>query len=571
MSQIIPSQPISISEAEPRNYFVNPYQAVNNRHQTIVDVFGGSSVTYQEPRSSLSGYRPQFKIPTDEFAITPHTSIFQYEGLFTFKFPSAGKYELISGYWYFTKATFDTDHYEFKPEDKRTCVSESAQNAFCVIQKTTPQYSSPLNIDDYIYMQKTTEQQSLSNQFQNAHNKTWFGGDESCFTVEWLPFTIASGTKTYKSELDFAKAVNGTVSTDATSKAYECNLQSVKLVSTKNNAFEHAYIQVKKSFEIPFMSLNKQFSIDTNLYLNALKNQPLTLIIEFVRQQFAYCFDHANKVLVTGLDSNGINRTGIISHKLYLDTKCDPDYLSDASSNKVLENKFIAFDTFTIANKQPVTGTTAETIDRSIRSINDIILMFNPTPTEEWEEFRQQSTFFTVQQCIDLINGKIDNTVEMLFPHKFQLYRQGGNDPVFTEGISKLEVFQYEQIKMMNYHLQQTKQFAPEFKSLMEWGRKYAMICIGLEQFNCDLPVDVIYDGLNNTGASKLRLTYELAAYDDYSEYPSKYNPGKNDIKGKTQISNYDCMCFLNYDSFVQIYPETSKMVVTQQTITMSQ
>ncbi|CAL6011151.1 Hypothetical_protein [Hexamita inflata] len=565
MNNIIPSQPIQISEAEPRGYYMNPYQTSNNRHQTCIEPFGGSTITYQEPRSSLKGYKPQFKIPTDEFAVTQHTSIFQYEGLFTFKFPSAGKYQLIGGYWYFTKATYVTDHYEYKPEDNRECVSEGPLNAFCVIQKTVPQYSSALNIDDNVYKYQTIQQQTLSNQFQNVHNKTWFGGDKPCWEVEWLPYTFATGTKTYVSELNFAKAVNGTISVNATSVAYKCiDNQSVKLVSTNNNAFEHAYIQVKKSFEIPFSSLNSQFAIDTNIYFNALKNQPVTLIIEFVNQQFAYCFDHANKVLVTGLDGDQKNRTGIISHKLYLDTKCDPDYLSDSASNKLIENKFIAYDTFSVANKQPVTGTTAETIDRSLRSVNDIILMFEPTAAEEWEMYRQQSTLFTVQQCIDIINRKMDNTLEMVFPHKFQLYRQGGNDPVFTQAISKLEIFQYEQQKMMNSLMQQSTQPAPQFGNIMEWGRTFAMICIGLQQFNNDLPVDCILDGINNSGASKLRLTFELATYNEYSEEPVKFN-SSNLINNKTKIENYDCICFLNYDSFVKIYPEVSKMTVAQE------
>ncbi|CAL6030316.1 Hypothetical_protein [Hexamita inflata] len=584
-----------ISEAEQRGYYMNPYQTVNNRHSTQIDPFGGSTVTYQQPRASLAGYKPQWKISTDEYAISPHTSMLMYEGLFTFKFPSAGKYELIGGYWYFTQAVLDTsvtpNKYTYSQVKTnvalnitqdgstkmisastatatqtyvpyRKCVAESALNAFAPIMKTVPQYSSPLNIDDQIYIRKTIEQTKYSNQYQNTNNRTWFGGDEPAWVVEWFPSKLESNkTRTYISELDYA-ATKGTLASGDTDLINDTKDQCT-LVNAKTGTFNYAYIQVKKAFELPFMLLNAQFDVEQNIYLNALKNQPLTLIIEFVNQQFAYCFDHSGKVLVDGVNQNNVNRTGIISHKLYLDTKCDPDYLSDSSVPGLIENKFIAYEAYTIGNCQPVTGTTSETIDRCLTSVNDIIITFQPTTTEQCEMFRQQSTFFPSKVCVDIQNGNIDSAVELVFPHKFQIYRQGGNDPIFTEAISSIHMFMMEFQKMQNYQMQREYQMPNEFKSIMEWARKYAMIGIGLQQFTADLPVDVILDGINNSGATKIRMSYELATYNEFSEYPIKYN-ATNTIANKTAIENYDCLCFLNYDAFVKIFPTNSKMIVEQ-------
>ena len=51
-----------------------------------------------------------------------------------------------------------------------------------------------------------------------------------------------------------------------------------------------------------------------------------------------------------------------------------------------------------------------------------------------------------------MINHKFDDSLETLFPYKFNLRRQGGNDRVFTEDINDLETLRYEILRSFNFN-----------------------------------------------------------------------------------------------------------------------
>ena len=102
--------------------------------------------------------------------------------------------------------------------------------------------------------------------------------------------------------------------------------------------------------------------------------------MEFLEAKFAYCFDHSNGlVLVNSVDSTGANRTGLIDHKLHLMTKSDTDYRSDVMEKDVIGAKLKLYTSYNIDTRAPITGRVDETLSRSLFSINDIILFYQPT------------------------------------------------------------------------------------------------------------------------------------------------------------------------------------------------
>ena len=84
-------------------------------------------------------------------------------------------------------------------------------------------------------------------------------------------------------------------------------------------------------------------------------------------------------VLVNSVDSTNTARTGLIDHKLHLMTKSDTDYRSDAMEKDVIGAKLKLYTSYNIATRSPITGRVDEPISRSILSINDIILFYQPT------------------------------------------------------------------------------------------------------------------------------------------------------------------------------------------------
>ena len=64
MADIINDKHIEVTELEGDALYTSPYQQSNNFHHAILQTYGGSSLSYDQPRSSLSGYKPQFNITT---------------------------------------------------------------------------------------------------------------------------------------------------------------------------------------------------------------------------------------------------------------------------------------------------------------------------------------------------------------------------------------------------------------------------------------------------------------------------------------------------------------------------
>ncbi|CAL6008443.1 Conserved_hypothetical protein [Hexamita inflata] len=579
---IMYQQPVNITEIQDPQIFLCPHQQSNNFHHRISDTFGGTTLNYTQPKASISGYKPQFNIPTGDFAIVPHASYFQYDGKFTFKFPSAGKFMLNSGYWWFQQAVFNstTKTYSYATTT-RICISEGPLNSFCVLRKAVPSYSTPLNDEDFIYLQRTLSQSKYSSEYQNAHSTTWFNSGTDQWVVEWLPNKI-EGTplkKTYMSELEYAVAKTAApVAAPNAAKDIEIDDPQVKVINAvsavalgENGAltasaaqFNYAFIQTKREFIIPFNLLNMQFDTEHNIYYNVLSGQDVKLVVSFLEAKFAYCFDHSNGlVLVNGTDSNGYARTGLIDHKLHLMTKSDTDYKSDTAEKGVIGAKLKLYDCYNIATRTPVTGRVEEQISRSIISINDLVFFFQPTLEEEWNQFRQVSTFFKPDVIVDMLNNKIDKCLETLFPFKFNIRRQGGNDKVFTEDLSCLETFRYEYLRCMNYNQNITYGLTNDYSNLMSWITKFGFIAINLQNWNNDLKVDIMYDGVDNSGSAKLSIAWEIANYSEFKQDPQKYNPALQ--TNKTLIDNYDCYCFLNYDALCNINVKTSRMSIDQE------
>ncbi|CAL6024871.1 Conserved_hypothetical protein [Hexamita inflata] len=569
-------EPQNITEIQDPQIYVCPHQQPNNFHHRISDTFGGITLNYTQPKASISGYKPQFNIPTGDFAIVPHASYFQYDGKFTFKFPSAGKFMLNSGYWWFQPAVFNGTAKTYSyATTTRTCISEGPLNSFCVLRRAVPSYSTPLNDEDFVYLQRTLSQSKYSSEYQNAHSTTWFNSGTDQWVVEWLPNKI-DGTplkKTYMSEVDYVTAKSTIDGND-----HELDDPQVKLVNAspgtalgENGAltatppkFNYAFIQTKREFIIPFNLLNLQFDTANNLYYNVLSGQDIKLVISFLETKFAYCFDHSNgMVLVNGTDSNGYARTGLIDHKLHLMTKSDEDYKSDAKVKDTIVAKLKLYDSYNIATRTPVTGRVEEQISRSILSINDLVFFFQPTLEEEWYQFRQVSTFFKPDVIVDMLNNKLDKCLETLFPFKFNIRRQGGNDKVFTEDLNCLETFRYEYLRCMNYNQNLTHGLTNDYSNIMSWITKFGFIAINLQNWNNDLQVDVMYDGVDNSGSAKLSIAWEIAIYSEFKQDPQKYNPALQ--TNKTLINNYDCICFLNYDALCNINVKTSRMSIDQE------
>jgi hypothetical protein len=125
-----------------------PYQSSTNFHHLTLRTYGGQGeLNYTSPRSDLNGTRLQYNIPTNVYAVSNHTSYYQYDGLFTFKFTKPGKYTMKSGYWFFKEATYKTDKYVYQNETEEICISEAPLNAFCVLDSTYADYSTSLNVD----------------------------------------------------------------------------------------------------------------------------------------------------------------------------------------------------------------------------------------------------------------------------------------------------------------------------------------------------------------------------------------------------------------------------------------
>jgi hypothetical protein len=70
-----------------------------------------------------------------------------------------------------------------------------------------------------------------------------------------------------------------------------------------------------------------------------------------------------------------------------------------------------------------------------------MIFFYAPTTQNEYERYRQVSTFYSSETCVKMMNGELDSSIETLYPYNFNILRDGGSDKVFTENINNLETF----------------------------------------------------------------------------------------------------------------------------------
>ena len=96
-------------------------------------------------------------------------------------------------------------------------------------------------------------------------------------------------------------------------------------------------------------------------------------------------------------------KCGIIKNELHLMIKDDTAFKSDVQAKDHILHAIRPYEMWAVATRQTMNGRIDEPIQRNIKSMNDIVLMFTPdeattsdTPSNmECLLYRQDSTFFT--------------------------------------------------------------------------------------------------------------------------------------------------------------------------------
>ncbi|CAL6074018.1 Conserved_hypothetical protein [Hexamita inflata] len=359
-------------------------------------------------------------------------------------------------WWYFQKYKFDVD--KWVPDTSITTVALCAapMNACALFNKSQYIYRNLTNQDDDIFRQTARMQQQLPNEYQNAHNQTWFNGDLPSLEFYAIPYEYDTTSTRKRKYLDFKIA-----DISFLDKSIEGEYKMVKgTPKASDTVASTVTFYFTKTYTIPLNVINQIFD-STNTYpLSVLGYEQIRLNLFMQQSKMAAIFGTTNL-----LDEK---ETGIIDLELVLVSK-DSEYVkSELNSKDGFSYHYMKFDRELLPSIDQ-TLSSHRLLNRGHQSTADVIIGINISDenftydlpdgkkVNDSMYLKQRFTPFNGEQQLKIINGVFDQNEEFNWFQTFNLWKGNRSNALFSQDLDNMTQFKCEMLRGLNLYNQYSR------------------------------------------------------------------------------------------------------------------
>ncbi|CAL6075160.1 Conserved_hypothetical protein [Hexamita inflata] len=466
-------------------------------------------------------------------------------------------------WWYFDKYKFDAGKWvpdTTVPLEVALCAAP--MNSCALFNKSQYIYRNLTNQDDDIFRQTARMQQQLPNEYQNAHNQTWFNGDLPSLEFYALPYeyAVVNGKRTKKYS-DFGNAVvtfldnpiDGEIKIDK-----RAPVASDTVASTVTFYFT-------KTYTIPLNVINQIFDSTNTFPLSVLGYEQIRLNLFMQQSKMAAIFGTTNLL--------NEKETGIIDLELVLVSK-DSEYVkSELNSKDGFSYHYMKFDRELLPSIDQ-TLSSHRLLNRGHQSTADVIIGINisdenftydltdGSKVNDSMYLKQRFTPFNGEQQLKIINGVFDQNEEFNWFQTFNLWKGNRSNALFSQDLDNMTQFKCEMLRGLNLYNQYSRGMI-NYDSMLKLMCQYALMTLNLEAFSIDTNEDVVNDGVDSIN-QKLYVDFKIGYYQN-SQKAIAYNPStqttKTLIDSSTPI-NIEVMQI--YDCVLKFTPNKQNMSIDE-------
>ncbi|CAL6009730.1 Conserved_hypothetical protein [Hexamita inflata] len=457
-----------------------------------------------------------------------------------------GKYYIqnkgFGPWWYFEEykyvsATAPWIRDETKPIQ---AICAAPMNSCALFNKSQYIYRNLTNQDDDIFRQTARMQQQLPNEYQNAHNQTWFNGDLPSLEFYAMPYKYtADGDKSTKQYLDFKDGVVEFLDKQAKgdyTNEYEVTKGTPEVSKVIPST---ATFYFTKTYTIPLNVVNQIFDSTNTFPLSVLGYEQIRLNL-FLQQNYMAKIFGTTDLLVQ-------DKTGIIDLELVLVSK-DSEYVkSELNSKDGFSYHYMKFDRELLPSIDK-TLSSHRLLNRGHQSTADVIIGINLSDEDQTDSMylKQRFTPFSGEQQLKIINGTYDQNEEFNWFQTFNLWKGNRSNALFSQDLDNLTQFKCEMLRGLNLYNQYSRGMI-SYNSMLKLMCQYALMTLNLEAFSIDTNEDVVNDGVDSIN-QKLYVDFKIGYYQNSQKaipYDAKSQTAKTIITIPLNIEVmqiYDCV-----------------------------
>ncbi|CAL6008980.1 Conserved_hypothetical protein [Hexamita inflata] len=520
-------------------------------------------------------YKPnanfQFTIVTGKGLLSTNQSYINYTMKYALKVPLSvikdasnvtgvthkfGKYYVqnkgFGPWWYFDQYKFDNNKWVPDTSISSEVLCAFPMNSCAPFNKSQYIYRNITNQDDDIFRQTARMQQQLPNEYQNAHNQTWFNGDLPSLEFFALPYEYDTTSTRTRKYLDFKKDDITFISHADIENEYKITKVDPVASQTKTSSVMFYFT---KTYSIPLNVTNQIFD-STNTF-------PLSVLgYEQIRLNLYLQAHYMNKIFGTKtlLDEE---QTGIIDLELVLVSKDSDIVKAELNSKDGFSYHYMKFDRELLPSIDQSLSV-HRLLNRGHQSTADVIVGLNLSDENKDDSMylKQRFTPFTGEQQLKIINNVYDQNEEFNWFSQFNLWKGNRSNALFSQDLENLTQFKCEMLRGLNLY-NQYERGTLNYDSMFKIMFQYATITLNLEAFSIDTNEDVVNDGVDSIN-QKLYVDFKIGYYQNSQKaipYNVKTQTNKTLISGDTPL-NIEVIQI--YDCILKFNPTKQNMVIDE-------
>ncbi|CAL6055126.1 Conserved_hypothetical protein [Hexamita inflata] len=511
----------------------------------------------------------QFTIVTGKGLLSTNQSYVSYTMKYALKVPLAvtkdasnvtgvthkfGKYYIqnkgFGPWWYFEQYKFVTDKWVPDTSVLSEAICAAPMNSCALFNKSQYIYRNLTNQDDDISRQTARMQQQLPNEYQNAHNQTWFNGDLPSLEFYALPYEYDSTGTRARKYLDFKKEDIAFLDHATIDGEYKVTKVAPAASSTKTSTITFYFT---KTYTIPLNVANQIFDSTNTFPLSVLGYEQIRFNL-FLQQNYMAKIFGTTDLLVQ-------DETGIVDLELVLVSK-DSEYVkSELNSKDGFSYHYMKFDRELLPSIDK-TLSSHRLLNRGHQSTADVIIGINLSDEDQTDSMylKQRFTPFSGEQQLKIINGTYDQNEEFNWFQTFNLWKGNRSNALFSQDLDNMTQFKCEMLRGLNLYNQYSRGMI-SYNSMLKLMCQYALMTLNLEAFSIDTNEDVVNDGVDSIN-QKLYVDFKIGYYQN-SQKAIPYNASTQTAKTIITIPlNIEVMQI--YDCVLKFTPNKQNMSVDE-------
>ncbi|CAL5982197.1 Conserved_hypothetical protein [Hexamita inflata] len=479
-----------------------------------------------------------------------------------------GKYYIqnkgFGPWWYFEQYKFVSAAAPWIRDETKPlqALCSAPMNSCAIFNKSQYIYRNLTNQDDDIFRQTARMQQQLPNEYQNAHNQTWFNGDLPSLEFYAMPYEYGTETVngvTYKKKvyLDYKKEDLSFLDHASIDDEYKVIKNAPAASSTK---ISQVLFYFTKTYTIPLNVINQVFDSTNTFPLSVLGYEQIRLNLFLQQNYMSKMFGtSADKTDLTNLLEH--KETGIIDLELVLVTKDSDIVKAELNSKDGFSYHYMKFDRELLPSIDK-TLSSHRILNRGHQSTADVIIGINLSDEDQTDSMylKQRFTPFSGQQQKDMINGVYLQNEEFNWFQTFNLWKGNRSNALFSQDLDNMTQFKCEMLRGLNLYNQYSRGMI-NYDSMLKLMCQYALMTLNLEAFSIDTNEDVVNDGVDSIN-QKLYVDFKIGYYQN-SQKAIPYDASKQTAKTIITIP-------LNIE-VMQIYDCVLKFVPNKQNISIDE